>query len=100
MYAIVKAGERQERVSVGEILDIDRVEANVGSTVSLPLLLVVEGGKISTPGSGSTVSAEVLEEVKGPKIDILRYKSKTGYRRRQGFRAKKTRIKVTAINNK
>jgi large subunit ribosomal protein L21 len=87
VYAIVKAGARQERVSVGEILDIDRVEASVGATVALPLLLLVEGGKI-------------LEEVKGPKIDILRYKSKTGYRRRQGFRAKKTRIKVTAINSK
>lgn len=98
MYAIVKAGARQERVSVGEVLDIDRVEASVGATVSLPLLLLVEGGKISTPGSGSTVSAEVLEEVKGPKIDILRYKSKTGYRRRQGFRAKLTRVKVTSIN--
>ena len=100
MYAIVKAGARQERVTVGEVLDIDRVEAAVGATVSLPLLLVVEGGKISTPGAGSTVSAEVLDEAKGPKIDILRYKSKTGYRRRQGFRAKKTRIKVTAINSK
>lgn len=98
MYAIVKAGARQERVSVGEILDIDRVEAGVGATVSLPLLLLVEGGKISTPGAGSTVSAEVLDEVKGPKIDILRYKSKTGYRRRQGFRAKQTRIKVTGIS--
>ncbi len=100
MYAIVKAGARQERVSVGEVLDIDRVEAGVGSTLSLPILLVVDGGKVSTPGVGSTISAEVLEEVKGPKIDILRYKSKTGYRRRQGFRAKKTRIKVTAINSK
>ncbi|NDH48920.1 MAG: 50S ribosomal protein L21, partial [Acidimicrobiia bacterium] len=47
MYAIVKAGARQERVTVGEVLDIDRVEAAVGATVSLPLLLVVEGGKIS-----------------------------------------------------
>ena len=65
MYAIVKAGARQERVAVGEVLDIDRVEAAVGATVSLPLLLVVEGGKISTPGAGSTVSAEVLDEVKG-----------------------------------
>ena len=98
MYAIVKAGARQERVTVGEVLDIDRVEAAVGATVSLPLLLVVEGGKISTPGAGSTVSAEVLDEVKGPKIDILRYKSKTGHRRRQGFRAQHTRVKITAIS--
>ena len=98
MYAIVKAGARQERVAVGEVLDIDRVEAAVGATVSLPLLLVVEGGKISTPGAGSTVSAEVLDEVKGPKIDILRYKNKTGYRRRQGFRSQLTRVKITGIN--
>jgi large subunit ribosomal protein L21 len=48
--------------------------------------------------SGVKVTGEVLEELKGPKIDILRYKNKTGHRRRQGFRAQLTRVKITAIN--
>ena len=69
--------------------------------VSFPALLVVDGGKVTTDSDALAkvkVTAEVLEEVKGPKVTILRYKSKTGYRRRQGFRAKQTRVKVTGIS--
>ena len=47
--------------------------------------------------SGVKVTGEIVDEVKGPKIHILRYKSKTGYRRRQGFRSKNTRVKITGI---
>ena len=68
------------------------------ATIKLQALLLVDGAKVTTDTAGINVSVEVLEEIKGPKIDILRYKSKTGYRRRQGFRAKLTRVKVTSIN--
>ncbi|GDX23458.1 50S ribosomal protein L21 [Actinomycetes bacterium] len=98
MYAIVKAGGRQEKVAVGDTLLVDRVAAATGATIKLPALLLVDGAKVTTDTAGINVSVEVLEEIKGPKIDILRYKSKTGYRRRQGFRAKLTRVKVTSIN--
>ena len=100
VYAIVKAGGRQEKVSVGDVLLIDRVNAAVGASLSLPAILLVDGEKVTTDSSvlaGVKVTAEVIEEVKGEKVIILRYKSKTGYRRRQGFRAKQTRIKVTEI---
>jgi len=103
MYAIVKAGGRQEKVTVGETITVDRIDAAAGASVSFPALLVVDGANVTTDPkalSAIKVTGEVIDEVKGPKIDILRYKSKTGYRRRQGFRAKKTRIKVTAINSK
>lgn len=101
MYAIVKAGGRQEKVEVGDTVTVDRMEAAVGATVSFPALLLVDGATVTTDAAALAavkVTGEVLEETKGPKIDILRYKNKTGHRRRQGFRAQLTRVKITAIN--
>jgi large subunit ribosomal protein L21 len=101
VYAIVKAGGRQEKVAVGDVLLIDRVHQAPGASITLPALLLVDGAAVTTDAkvlAGITVTAEVLEEIKGEKIHILRYKNKTGYRRRQGFRAKRTRIKVTEIS--
>ncbi len=101
MYAIVKAGGRQEKVEVGDTVTVDRMDAAVGATVSFPALLLVDGATVTTDSAALAaikVTGEVLEETKGPKIDILRYKNKTGHRRRQGFRAQLTRVKITAIN--
>ena len=101
MYAIVKAGGRQEKVAVGDTVYVDRIDVAVGSTISFPALLVVDGDAVTSDPkvlSGVKVTGEIVDEVKGPKIHILRYKSKTGYRRRQGFRAKLTRVKITGIN--
>ena len=101
MYAIVKAGGRQEKVTVGETITVDRIDAAAGASVSFPALLVVDGASVTTDPkvlSGIKVTGEVIDEVKGPKIDILRYKNKTGYRRRQGYRSKLTRVKITGIN--
>ena len=100
MYAIVRAGGRQEKVAVGDVLDIDKVEAAIGATVVLPALLLVDGSTVTTDAavlSATTVSAEVLAATKGPKIDILKYKNKTGYRKRLGHRQKHTQVKVTGI---
>ena len=103
MYAIVKAGGRQEKVSVGETLVVDRLEAAIGSSVTFPAVLLVDGADVTTDPKALAavkVTGEVLAEQKGPKIAILRYKSKTGYRRRQGYRSKLTRVKITGINKK
>lgn len=101
VYAIVKAGGRQEKVSVGDVVVVDRLQAVTGDTVTLPALLLVDGATLTTDAAALakvTVSAEVIrDDEKGPKIDILRYKNKSGYRRRQGHRSKLTRLKVTAI---
>ena len=100
MYAIVKAGGRQEKVAVGDTVIVDRIDAKTGAAVSFPALLVVEGANITSDAkalAGVKVTGEIVEELKGPKIDILRYKNKTGYRRRQGFRSQLTRVKITAI---
>jgi large subunit ribosomal protein L21 len=101
VYAIVKAGGRQEKVTVGETILVDHIDSKSGSTVSFPAVLVVDGATVTSDPkalSSVKVTGEVIDDVKGPKIDILRYKNKTGYRRRQGFRAQHTRVKITAIN--
>jgi large subunit ribosomal protein L21 len=100
VYAIVKAGGRQEKVAVGDVVVVDRIAAAVGATVELPALLLVDGTTVTTDAGKLAkvkVTAEVVQAEKGPKIDILRYKNKTGYRRRQGHRQALTRLKVTGI---
>ncbi|GIG25365.1 50S ribosomal protein L21 [Cellulomonas denverensis] len=100
VYAIVKAGGRQEKVAVGDVVVVDRLAAGAGATVELPALLLVDGEKVTSDAAALakiTVTAEVVRDEKGPKIDILRYKNKTGYRRRQGHRQALTRLKVTGI---
>jgi large subunit ribosomal protein L21 len=100
VYAIVKAGGRQEKVSVGDIVVMDRVGAEPGETVELPALLLVDGEKVTTDAAKLAkvkVTAEVVRDAKGPKITIHKYKNKTGYRKRQGHRQQLTRLKVTGI---
>ncbi len=100
VYAIVKAGGRQEKVSVGDIVVVDRLAAGAGSTVQLPVLLLVDGESVTSDAATLakvSVTAEVVRDEKGPKIDILKYKNKTGYRKRMGHRQKLTRLKVTGI---
>jgi large subunit ribosomal protein L21 len=101
VYAIVRAGGRQEKVSVGDTLVIDKVAAQVGETLDLPALLVVDGGTVTSDAdklASVSVTAEVLRPFKGPKIRILKYKNKTGYRKRQGHRQQLTQVKITAID--
>lgn len=101
VYAIVKAGGRQEKVSVGDVVVVDRLSGNAGSTVQMPVLLLVDGEKVTSDAAALakiTVTAEIVRDEKGPKIDILKYKNKTGYRKRMGHRQKLTRLKVTGIS--
>ena len=97
MYAIVRSGARQEKVAVGDLVTLDRLAAEPGSSVTLPVLLLVDGATVTTNVAGATCTAEVIGHSRGPKIDILRYKNKTGYRRRQGHRQDLSTVKVTAI---
>ena len=101
VYAIVKAGGRQEKVAVGDVVVVDRLSAQAGSTIELPALLLVDGASVTTDASALAkvkVTAEVVRDEKGPKIDILKYKNKTGYRVRKGHRQQLTRLKVTGIS--
>lgn len=102
MYAIVRSGGRQHKVAVGDILDIDLVSEEVGGTVNLQPLLLVDGDKVTSDAKGLqkvSVTAEVMGETKGPKIRILKYKNKTGYKKRQGHRQRYTQVKITGIES-
>ena len=99
-YAIVRAGGRQEKVSEGDLVVLDRQAAEVGSSIELPALMLVDGDKITSDRKDLdkvTVTAEVLEHTRGKKIVIQKYKNKTGYKKRQGHRQDLTRVKITEI---
>jgi large subunit ribosomal protein L21 len=100
VYAIVRSGGTQHKVAVGDVVEVDRVAGVPGSTLSLPALLVVDGEKVTADAKALgkiTVTAEVVDHTKGPKITIWKYKNKTGYRKRQGHRQRQSRLKVTGI---
>lgn len=100
VYAIVKVGGRQEKVSVGSILVVDKMVGEAGDKVELEPIMLVDGDKVTSAADGikAKVNAEIVSDEKGPKITIIKYKNKTGYRKRQGHRQKLTRLKVTGIN--
>ena len=101
VYAIVKAGGRQEKVAFGDVVVVDRRAEQAGATVTLPALLLVDGETVTHDAEALakvTVTAEVVRDEKGPKIDILKYKNKTGYRVRKGHRQQLTRLRVTGIS--
>ena len=100
MYAIVRAGGRQEKVSVGDVLVIDKVDGAAGDTIELAPLLLVDGGTVTNDAAKLAkvkVTAELVSPEKGPKITIMKFKNKTGYRKRQGHRQHLTRVKITGI---
>ena len=100
MYAIVKTGGKQYKVAVGDVVEVEKVTGGPGDAVPLPALLVVDGADVTSDAAalaGVTVSGEVVAHTKGPKIDILKYKNKTGYKRRLGHRQRLTQVRVTSI---
>ncbi len=99
-YAIVKTGGKQYKVAVGDLVKVEKLDGEPGSAVSLPVALVVDGANLTTDAAALekvSVTAEVIEHVKGPKIRIHKFKNKTGYHKRQGHRQKLTVVKVTGI---
>ncbi|MFT4262288.1 MAG: 50S ribosomal protein L21 [Nocardioides sp.] len=100
MYAIVKAGSKQQKVAVGDVITIDKIDgAQAGAAVTLPVVLLVDGETVTATGlDKASVTAEIVGAAKGPKIIIQKYKNKTGYKKRQGHRQHYTQVKVTAIS--
>src|SRR3954452_1073805 len=100
-YAIVRSGGQQQKVAVGDVIEIDKVAQEVGDSVTLPVLMLVDGENVTAGADAlgqASVTVEVLGATKGPKVTILKYKNKTGYRKRQGHRQKYTQVKVTEIS--
>ena len=100
MYAIVKTGGKQYKVAVGDVVEVEKVLGAPGAAVALPALLVVAGASVTSDAAelaGVAVTGEVVAHTRGPKIRILKYKSKSGYKKRIGHRQQLTQVKVTGI---
>ena len=100
MYAIIRAGGKQAKVQSGDVIEIERVKGDADKLSFAPLLVVDDKGNAVSDRdilAKATVTAKVLGESQGPKVDIFKYKNKTGYRRRQGHRQKYTQIEITEI---
>lgn len=100
MYAVIRTGGKQHKVSQGQRLDVERLGVADGESVTFDPVLLVDGDEVlAGPGplGGAQVAAVVVGEAKGPKIDGFTYKPKTRGRRRWGHRQKYTTIEITGI---
>ena len=99
MYAIIRAGGKQAKVQEGDVLDIERVKGDAEITFT-PLLIVEDDGTVISDRAKlekTKVLAEILGEHRGDKIEVFKYKPKTGYRRSSGHRQRYTTIEIKKI---
>ena len=100
-YAIVKTGGKQYKVAVGDVVEVEKLEGEPGTEHTFPAVLFVDGDEVTTDAdtlAKVSVTGKVVEQTKGPKIRIHKFKNKTGYHKRHGHRQKLTRVEVTAIS--
>ncbi len=99
MFAIVESGGKQYRVAEGDVLRLEKIDADAGSQVELPVLLLgSDDVKVGSPlVDGAKVTAEVIEHGRGDKIDVYKFKAKTNYRRHIGHRQSYTEVKITKV---
>ena len=102
MYAIVKTGGKQYKVAQGDVLFVEKLEANEGDVVTLDQVLAVAGENGLTVGSpvveGAPVTAKVVAQGKAKKVIVYKYKAKKDYRRTQGHRQPYTKLVIESIN--
>ncbi|MGH9127377.1 MAG: 50S ribosomal protein L21 [Acidimicrobiales bacterium] len=101
MYAVIATGGKQEKVGVGQRLDVERLGTQLGDEVRFTPVLVVDGPTVlagSASLAGAVVSAKVVGEAAGPKVNGFTYKPKSNNRRRWGHRQHYTTIEVTGIS--
>ena len=101
MYAIIRAGGKQEKVETGRYFKTEKIDANVGDTVEFDCLLVCDDNGVITTGSpivaGVKAKAEVLEHGKDSKVVVYKYKAKKNVRKLQGHRQPYTKLKIVSI---
>jgi large subunit ribosomal protein L21 len=102
-YAVIKNGGHQYKVSEGQILEVEKLDSDGKSYIFEEVLLTVDGDKVAigTPFvADMKVYAEVIGDIKGDKIEVFKYKSKSRYRKHTGHRQKYTQVKITGIGTK
>ena len=100
VYAIVRCGGRQEKVALDDVVTVDKLAGTAGDSITLSALLVVDGDRvISDPAEVGRyqVTADIVGDAAGPKINMIHYRNKTGYRRRLGHRQRYTQVRITGI---
>ena len=100
MYAIIETGGKQYRVQEGDVITVEKLNAAVGETVCFDHVLVLgegEGIQVGTPYVGTAVAGKVVEEGKGKKVIIFKYKAKKDYRKKQGHRQPYTMVEITGL---
>ena len=102
MYAIIETGGKQYKVSEGDVVFVEKLDVEAGSTVTIDKVLVVEKDgdlKVGAPFvEGATVEAEAIKNGKEKKIIVYKYKAKKGYHKKQGHRQPYTKLEITKIN--
>ncbi|MFA5026641.1 MAG: 50S ribosomal protein L21 [Candidatus Methylomirabilota bacterium] len=101
MYAIVATGGKQYRVEPGELVTLERLPGEVGSTLDLDQVLMVSDGGQVTIGrptvAGAKVVSEIVAHTRGEKIDVFKFKKRKKYRRKTGHRQEQTRVRIAQI---
>ena len=101
MYAVIRTGGKQYRVSPGDTIDVEKLPYEVGETVNLDEVLLVANGPKAQIGrpvvKGAKVKATVTRQVKGPKVIVFKYRPSKRYRRKQGHRQNYTRLRIDEI---
>jgi large subunit ribosomal protein L21 len=104
MFAVVATGGKQYRVTQGDVIEVEKLDHEVGATVTLDKVLMRSEGELHEPGApfleGCTVTCEVVDQFKGKKIIVFKKKRRKNYRRKNGHRQQYTRLKVTEISKK
>ncbi len=100
MYAIIATGGKQYKVSEGDIIKVEKLDAEAGSTVSFDQVIAVSDGtlKVGEDVAKATVSATVMEQGRGKKVIVYKYKRKTEYHKKNGHRQAYTQVKIDKIN--
>ncbi len=102
MYAVFKTGGKQYRASTGDVIKVEKIEAEKGATVELDQVLMVGEGedvKIGTPFlEGGKITATVVDQGRGDKIKVIKFKRRKNYRRKMGHRQYFTQIEITSID--
>lgn len=100
MYAIVKTGGKQYKVSEGDVISVEKLNAEQGDTVNFDVLFLNDGKNIITDAkklASAKVSGEVVEQYKDKKVLVFKFKRRKGYKRLQGHRQNLTKVKITGI---
>ena len=100
MYAIIATGGKQYKVAEGDVLKVEKLDAEAGNTVTFDQVIAVSDGslKVGADVANASVTATVMEQGRGKKVIVYKYKRKTGYHKKNGHRQAFTQVKIEKIN--